>query len=173
LFFAVNYLSGYLLTHRLLPLLRRSTPSRIANVASIGQHAIDFDDVMLHRNYDDARAYRQSKLAQILFTFDLAEQLKDSGVTVNCLHPATLMNTGMVFNSTYFSGPKTSVEQGADAVEHVAFSAELKGVTGAYFDGKEPARANDQAYDIEARRHLQELSDSLIADFEKQERQNR
>ena len=161
LFFAVNYLSGYLLTHRLLPLLRKSAPARIVNVASIGQQAIDFDDVMLHTGYDDARAYRQSKLAQILFTLYLAEQLKGSGVTVNCLHPATLMNTNMVLNSDYFSGAKSSLEEGADALEHLVAASELANVTGAYFDGQKTATANDQAYDSEARRKLRELSDSL------------
>lgn len=165
MFFAVNYLSGYLLTRMLLPLLRRSAPSRIVNVSSIGQQAIDFDDVMLCRGYDDARAYRQSKLAQILFTFDLAESLRDTGVTVNCLHPATLMNTGMVFQSSYFNGPQSSVEQGADALEQMVSSSALGNVTGAYFNGKEPAAANQQAYDAEARRRLRELSDSLIAAY--------
>src|SRR5215203_2611891 len=89
--FQVNYLAGFLLTHRLLPLLKRSAPSRIANVASAGQAPIDFDDVMLERRWDGWRAYRQSKLAQVMMTFDLAEGLRDSGVTVNALHPATLM----------------------------------------------------------------------------------
>ena len=162
LLFAVNYLSGYLLTHRLLPLLRKSAPARIVNVASIGQQAIDFDDVMLHKGYDDARAYRQSKLAQILFTFDLAEKLKGSGVTVNCLHPATLMNTNMVLNSAYFPGAKSSLEEGADALEYLVTSSELGNVTGEYFDGKKTATANDQAYSSEAQTKLRELSDSLI-----------
>jgi NAD(P)-dependent dehydrogenase (short-subunit alcohol dehydrogenase family) len=160
-FLAVNYLSGYLLSYRLLPLLRQSAPSRIINVASIGQHPIDFEDVMLRRNYDDARAYRQSKLAQIMFTFDLAAEMKDTGVTVNCLHPGTLMNTAMVFNSTYFPGPMTSVEQGADALEYLTLSSDLSDVTGAYFDGKKVATANPQAYDVEARTRLRELSESL------------
>src|SRR5436189_262426 len=76
--FAVNYLSGYALTRRLLDLLRRSAPSRIVNVSSAGQMAIDFDDVMLEHGYSGVRAYCQSKLAQILFTFDLAEELAGS-----------------------------------------------------------------------------------------------
>src|SRR3954466_4594423 len=94
--FAVNYLSGFLLAHLLLPLLKTSAPSRIVNVASLGQHPIDFEDVMLTKDYSGSRAYAQSKLAQIMFTIDLAHQLKDSGVTVNSLHPATYMNTTMV-----------------------------------------------------------------------------
>src|SRR6185437_8986826 len=73
--FAVNYLSGFLLTHLLLPLLKAGSPARIVNVSSAGQQAIDFSDVMLTRGYSGSRAYRQSKLAQILFTFDLAREL--------------------------------------------------------------------------------------------------
>ena len=91
--FAVNYLASFLLTHGLLPLLQRSVPARIINVASVGQQPIDFDNVMLENDYDGLRAYRQSKLAQVMFTFDLAEDLKESGITVNCLHPASLMPT--------------------------------------------------------------------------------
>jgi NAD(P)-dependent dehydrogenase (short-subunit alcohol dehydrogenase family) len=85
--FAVNYLAPFLLTHLLLPLIRKSAPARIVNVASAGQRRIDFSDVMLTRGYDGMRAYCQSKLALVMFTFDLAESLKGSGVTVNCPAP--------------------------------------------------------------------------------------
>jgi NAD(P)-dependent dehydrogenase (short-subunit alcohol dehydrogenase family) len=91
-----------------------------------------------------------------MFTIDLAEQLKDAGVTVSCLHPATFMNTNMVIESGYL--PTSSVEEGADAILHLATSAELEGKTGLYFDGQRPARANAQAYEGEARRRLRELS---------------
>jgi NAD(P)-dependent dehydrogenase (short-subunit alcohol dehydrogenase family) len=96
---AVNYLAPLLLTTLLLPLLRRSEPSRIVNVASIGQAPVDFGDVMLERSYDGMRAYSQSKLALVMFTLDLAERLSADGaeVTVNALHPASLMNTKMVY----------------------------------------------------------------------------
>ena len=91
--FAVNYLAGFLLTHLLLPLLkaaaREKGGARIVNVASAGQQAIDFSDVMLTRHYSGGTAYRQSKLAQILFTVDLAQELKGSGVIANALHPST------------------------------------------------------------------------------------
>jgi NAD(P)-dependent dehydrogenase (short-subunit alcohol dehydrogenase family) len=157
--FAVNYLSGFLLTHLLLPTLKKSVPTRIVNVASAGQYPIDFDDVMLTRGYEGARAYRQSKLAQVMFTIDLAEQLKDAGVTVNCLHPATFMNTNMVRESGY--APVSSVDDGAAAILHLATAPELDGRTGLYFDGKRQERANSQAYDADARRRLWDLSMTL------------
>ena len=97
--FSVNYLAGFLLTRLLLPLIEARAPSRIVNVASAGQQPIDFDDVMLTRGYDGWRAYRQSKLAQILFTFDLADELEGRNVTANALHPATFMDTTMVRRS--------------------------------------------------------------------------
>ena len=159
--FAVNYLATFLLTHRLLPLLRESAPSRIVNVASAGQQAIDFDDVMLENGYDGLRAYRQSKLAMILFTFDLAGDLKDTAITVNCLHPATLMPTNMVLETDYFSGSMDAVEQGAEAVQYLAASPELEGVTGAYFNGKMRAEPMAQAYDRQGRQKLRQLSREL------------
>ncbi len=159
--FAVNYLAPFLLTYRLLPLLRRSTPARIVNVASVGQQPIDFDDVMLEEGYDGLRAYRQSKLAQVMFTFDLAEELSQSGITVNSLHPASLMNTKMVLETDYFGGPMSTVEEGAHAVEYLATSPQLDAVTGEYFNGERRARANAQAYDKEARRRLRMLSQQL------------
>src|SRR5690606_17953636 len=79
LIFAVNYLAGFLLTHRLLPLLKRSAPARIINVSSLAQQPIDFDDVMLTRDFSSSRAYSQSKLAQVMFTIDLARELADEG----------------------------------------------------------------------------------------------
>jgi NAD(P)-dependent dehydrogenase (short-subunit alcohol dehydrogenase family) len=159
--FAVNYLAPFLLTHRLLPLLRRSAPARIVNVASVGQQRIDIDDVMLEDGYDGLRAYRQSKLALVMFTFDLAEELRGSGITVNSLHPASLMNTKMVLETDYFGGPMTTVEEGAHAVEYLATSSELDSVTGEYFDEEQRARANPQAYDKEARWRLRMLSEQL------------
>jgi NAD(P)-dependent dehydrogenase (short-subunit alcohol dehydrogenase family) len=132
--FAVNYLSGFLLTHLLMPLLKNSAPARIVNVASLGQQAIDFDDVMLHNDYNGMRAYRQSKLAQILFTVALAPELKGSGVTVNALHPATFMDTAMV---RQFGTPISTVEEGADAILKLAVAADMEGQSGLYFNGAE------------------------------------
>jgi NAD(P)-dependent dehydrogenase (short-subunit alcohol dehydrogenase family) len=160
--FAVNYLAQFLLTHLLLPLLRRSAPARIVNVASAGQAPIDFDDVMLERRYDGMRAYAQSKLAQVMFTFELAERLRADGVvvTVNALHPASLMNTKMVYES--FGYTMSTVEEGVEATMRVAASAELDGVTGRYFDRLREAQAHPQAYDEKARRRLWSLSEELV-----------
>jgi NAD(P)-dependent dehydrogenase (short-subunit alcohol dehydrogenase family) len=156
LIFAVNYLAGFLLTHLLLPLIKASAPARIVNVASLGQQAIDFDDVMLTCGYSGSRAYCQSKLAQILFTLDLARELACSGVTVNALHPATYMNTTMVRQSGVT--PVSSVEQGADAILKLAQAPELEGESGLYFNGQRQARADAQAYDAQARQKLRALS---------------
>ncbi|TMI85577.1 MAG: SDR family oxidoreductase [Bacillati bacterium ANGP1] len=160
--FAVNYLAPFLLTHLLLPLLRRSAPARIVNVASAGQAPIDFDDVMLTRAYEPLHAYRQSKLAQIMHTFELAERLRAQGethVTVNALHPASLMPTKMVFEM--FGAPMSTLEEGTEATLHLAISPDLDGVTGRYFNGRREARALEQAYDPEARRRLWAISEQL------------
>lgn len=160
--FAVNYLAPFLLTNLLLPLLRRSAPARIVNVASAGQAPIDFDDVMLERRYDPMRAYAQSKLAQIMFTFELAKRLEaeGAGVTVNALHPASLMNTKMVYES--FGYTMSTIEDGVEATLRLAISPELDGVTGRYFDRLREARPRDQAEDPEACRRLWELSEELV-----------
>jgi NAD(P)-dependent dehydrogenase (short-subunit alcohol dehydrogenase family) len=159
LLFAVNYLSGFLLTHLLLPLLTKSAPARIVNVSSLGQQALDFDDVMLVQGYSGSRAYCQSKLAQILFTIDLARELVGSDVTVNTLHPATYMNTTMVRQSGVT--PISSVEQGAEAILKLAVSPELEGKSGLYFNGLREAHADAQAYDAGARQKLKALSIKL------------
>jgi NAD(P)-dependent dehydrogenase (short-subunit alcohol dehydrogenase family) len=154
--FAVNYLSGFLLAHLLLPLLKASAPSRIVNVASLGQHPIDFDDVMITRGYSGSRAYAQSKLSQIMFTIDLADELKGAGVAVNALHPATYMNTTMVRAGGIT--PISTVEQGGEAILHLAVGDDVADKSGLFFNGMNQAQANPQAYDAAARRRLRALS---------------
>jgi len=157
--FAVNYLAGFLLTRLLLPLMAVSAPARIVNVSSLGQHPIDFDDVMLTRGYTGGRAYAQSKLAQIMFTFDLERELDPTAITANCLHPATYMATTMVRQSGVT--PVSSVEEGAEAILNLAVSRELDGHSGEFYNGLRPSRASAQAYDIRARERLRALSMGL------------
>ena len=145
--FAVNYLAGFLLTRRLGDL-----PRRVVNVSSAGQAPIDFDDVMLERRYSGVQAYCQSKLAQIMFTFDLA----GDGVTAVALHPATYMPTKMV------ASPISTLEEGIEATQRLV-TAPAEEVGGRYFNGTRDARAHEQAYDAGARRALRELSERLTA----------
>ena len=153
--FAVNYLSHFYLTRTLLPLLRESAPSRIVSITSTAQNAIDFEDVMLEREpYEGARAYGQSKLAQIMMTMDLAEELQGSGVTANSVHPAVYMATSMVLNRG--GTPMATIDEGADPVMQVITSP-MAG-SGNYWRQATNARAAAQAYDLEARRRLRELS---------------
>ncbi|MBS1889557.1 MAG: SDR family NAD(P)-dependent oxidoreductase [Actinobacteria bacterium] len=163
--FAVNYLAGFLLTTRLLPLLERSAPARVVMVASLGQASLDFDDPQLERSlYEGRRAYAQSKLAQIAFANELAYRLDpDSGVTVNSLHPATFMPTKIVLDERGTSVDPLS--RGVDATVRLATDPSLDDVSGRFFDRETEARAEDQAYDPEARRLLWELSEGLAGDF--------
>jgi NAD(P)-dependent dehydrogenase (short-subunit alcohol dehydrogenase family) len=158
--FAVNYLAGFLLTRLLLPMFENRKSARIVNVSSAGQQAIDFSDVMLARGYSAVRAYCQSKLAQILFTLDLAKELAGQDIAVNCLHPATYMNTTMV----RLSGvqPISTVEQGGAAILRLVESPALEGRSGLYFSGLQESRADRQAYDEDARRCLRALSFDLV-----------
>jgi NAD(P)-dependent dehydrogenase (short-subunit alcohol dehydrogenase family) len=157
--FAVNYLSGFLLTRMLLPRIIASVPSRIVNVSSRGQRnaVIDFNDVMLERNYNDSQAYRQSKLAQVMFTFDLARELEGTGVIVSAVHPASMMPTPLVLSR--FGESRATVEDGVEAVVNLVNLPDLE--SGQYFDRLNPERANDQAYDEEARETLRKLSIEL------------
>lgn len=149
---AVNYLAPFLLTRNLLPLLRASAPAHIIEVASIGQSPIDFSDLQAEQRYDSYTAYARSKLAQIIGAFTWTEQLEGTGVTVNSLHPATLMNTNMVHQ--YFGRTTATVDEGVQTVLHVAEAAEYTSATGIYYNQLQPARANAQAYDPQARAQL-------------------
>jgi NAD(P)-dependent dehydrogenase (short-subunit alcohol dehydrogenase family) len=154
--FAVNYLAPYLLTRLLLPTVRR----RVVNVASMGQRPFDLDDPMMERGYDGVEAYRRSKLALVAHTFDLAAELAGTGITANCLHPASLMPTTMVQESRY--GTIDSLEQGVRATLRLVVDPALDGVSGEYFDGERRARALDQAYDPAFRARLRELTESIL-----------
>jgi NAD(P)-dependent dehydrogenase (short-subunit alcohol dehydrogenase family) len=144
--FQVNYLAGYLLTKVL-------APPHVVNVASAGQAPIDFDDVMLTRGYSGMRAYAQSKLAQIMHAFDLAQ----SGVIANALHPATYMPTKMVIAARGYA--VSTLEEGVEATFALVSRTD---VSGRYFNGLNESRADPQAYDEQARRRLRTLSDELL-----------
>jgi NAD(P)-dependent dehydrogenase (short-subunit alcohol dehydrogenase family) len=158
--FAVNFLAGFLLTVELLPLLRASAPARVVNVASLGQYPLDFEDLMLERGYDGSRAYAQSKLAQIMAGFELAERVPASEVTVNSLHPATYMPTKMVLQE--IGRQVDSIEDGVASTHRLVSDPALAGVTGAFFDRTREARANDQAYDPDARAELWRRATQLV-----------
>jgi NAD(P)-dependent dehydrogenase (short-subunit alcohol dehydrogenase family) len=156
--FAVNYLAGFLLTARLLPLLQRSGPARIVYVASLGQEPLDFDDLMLERNYSGIRAYCQSKLAQIMSGFELASRVPDGQVTVNSLHPATFMPTKMVLAER---SSVDTLEEGVRSTTRLVTDPALAGVTGRFFDHSREATANPQAYDAALRARLWTVSEQL------------
>jgi NAD(P)-dependent dehydrogenase (short-subunit alcohol dehydrogenase family) len=158
--FAVNYLATFLLTLELLPLMRRSAPARIVHVASIRQDPIDFDDLMLERSYSGIRAYGQSKLAQIIFGFDLASRIPAAEVTVNSLHPATYMPTKMVLAEVGYS--IDSLESGVETTSRLINDPDLADVTGMFFDRTREAKANAQAYDQSVRAELWRRSLELV-----------
>jgi NAD(P)-dependent dehydrogenase (short-subunit alcohol dehydrogenase family) len=158
--FAVNYLAPVLLTRLLVPLMKASAPSRIVNVGSIGQVAFDPADAEFGHGYDGVTAYRRSKLALAAFTFDLADELTSAAVTVNCLHPASLMGTAMVRQAGIT--PLSTVEEGVEATLRLIADPALDGATGQFFDGLKPARARPEAYDPRFRARLRDVTDRLI-----------
>jgi NAD(P)-dependent dehydrogenase (short-subunit alcohol dehydrogenase family) len=153
--FQVNHLAHFLLTLRLL---ERSAPRRIVNVASAGQARPDFEDLMLERGYERWRAYRQSKLAQIMFAFELAGRRPD--VESTALHPATFMDTKMVRETV--GRPSSTVQEGVDATVRLIADLDLD-VSGRYFDGTRDAEPDPIAHDAATRRRLWEVSERLAA----------
>src|SRR5437870_1695241 len=165
--FEVNYLSGFLLTHLLLDLLKKSAPSRIVNVSSSahGPSTIHFDDLQGERRYSGYRAYGQSKLAQILFTRVLANHLEGTGFTVNACHPGVIRtNLGIGgasvvvrFVRMFFKGPA----KGAETPIYLATSPDVEGVTGKYFANKRERTPSLAAQDSDAARRLLGVSMEL------------
>ena len=160
---AVNYLAPVLLARRLIPPLENGAPARIINVGSAGQAPVDFADLRMENHYTGPRAYYRSKFALAAFTFDLAEELADSGITVNCLHPASLMNTHMVRESMI--PPMSTIASGARAVMNLATGPAGGNLTGRYFAGTSEARAHQATYDPAIRSRLRTVTAELLAPF--------
>lgn len=161
--FAVNYLAPVLLAQRLVPTLKNGAPARIVNIGSVGQAPVDLADLRMDDHYTGPQAYFRSKFALAAFTFDLAEELAGSEVTVNCLHPASLMNTHMVRESLI--PPMSTVGTGVKAVMNLAAGPTGGTVTGRYFDGRHEARAHEGTYDAAMRSRLRTVTEELLAPF--------
>ena len=136
--------------------MRERRHGRIVNVSSRSAAPIDFADVMMERGYTGYRAYSQSKLAQVMFTVDLAAELKAKGIVVQAVHPAAGMDTNMIASAGWT--PRTSIDEGATAVMHVIATA---APSGSYFVGQTVGTPHAQASDADARRQLREVSRML------------
>jgi NAD(P)-dependent dehydrogenase (short-subunit alcohol dehydrogenase family) len=170
--FGVNHLGHFLLTNELLDLLIASAPSRIINVAS-GAHKIGqiyFNDVNLKENYTFWRAYAQSKLANILFTYELAERLKGTGVTANCLHPGAVATSMGINRDTGFGTLITRIlkpffqtsEQGAETAVYLATSNDIEGITGKYFYRKRSVPSSKRSYESNTAQKLWDVSEEMV-----------
>jgi retinol dehydrogenase-14 len=167
---ATNHLAPFLLTNLLLDRLKESAPSRVITVSSEAQRwgNMDFGDLQSTRRYRGFPVYGMTKLANIMFTYELAERLQGTGVTVNCLHPGSVgtnfgqNNRGaMALFFRTFKPFMRSPEQGADTLIWLASSPEVDGVSGKYFSDRKEIEAKDVAYDPDLRRRLWEISEDL------------
>lgn len=168
--FALNHLAYFLLTHELLDVLKASPPARIVNVASMGHKlgTIDFDDLQAEKRYDSLKAYNQSKLANILFTYELARRLAGSDLTTNCLHPGVVATNFGAGNATLFGLLVKLVKpflrnpnKGAETTVHLASSPAVANVSGQYFVDCRPQRSSRESYDEAIAKRLWETSAAL------------
>jgi NAD(P)-dependent dehydrogenase (short-subunit alcohol dehydrogenase family) len=171
--FGVNHLAPFVLTHELLDVLKATPRSRIVNVSSTAHHRVDgmnWDDLEFRVGYAGLRVYSQSKLANVLFTYELARRLEGTGVTTNCLHPGVV---GSGFGKTYSGGFAflltlarpflLSNEQGARTSVYLASSPEVEGVTGKYFDKCKAVRSSKASYEQASWGRLWEISEGLLS----------
>jgi retinol dehydrogenase 14 len=169
---ATNHLAYFLLTNLLLGRLKESAPARIVSVSSGGQAMghIDFEDLQGEEKYSPFKAYNQSKLANVLFTYELSRRLEGTGVTANCLHPGVINTnfgagtTGLFNLMVIFARPfMLTPEKGAETQIYLASSPEVEGVSGKYFDKKKPRKSSKESYDLEVARRLWEVSEKLTS----------
>ncbi|MBE0644576.1 MAG: SDR family oxidoreductase [Bacteroidetes bacterium] len=158
----VNHLAPVLLTLELLPILEKNAPARIINVSSIAhtRGRIDFDDLSGMKSFDGYAAYAQSKLANILFTYELAEQLEGKGVDVNCLHPGVI---GTKLLTDGFGIDGAPLDEGARTSIFLAMTDDLAGVTGKYFVKEQPTTSSAMSYDVRLRKDLWDLTLKAIS----------
>jgi NAD(P)-dependent dehydrogenase (short-subunit alcohol dehydrogenase family) len=170
--FAVNHLGYFLLTRELLDLMKSSAPARIVNVASEAHRRghIDFDDLSLQNSYGGWKAYSQSKLANVLFTYELARRLEGTGVTANCMHPGVVGTS--LFNSVggmlgkivrLFTPFMRTPEKGADTIIWLASSPDVEGVTGKYFTDRKEQATNPESYDRVVAARLWDVSERMCS----------
>ena len=163
--FAVNHLAPFLLTTLLLDHLKASAPARIVTVASAVQNAINFDDLQHEQHYRVWEIYGQSKLATILFTYELARRLEGTGVTANCLHPG-VVSTNLARDRNPLFGAMarllfTRAEKGAQTSIYVASSPEVEGKSGKYFVKQRETRSSAASYDTASAQRLWQVSEHL------------
>lgn len=151
---AINYVAPRVLTQELLPVIGVDGMAQVINVASVGQQPIDFDDLMVERDYDGRLACARSKLAEVMLAFDFAAALDPERIHVNALHPATFMDTPTLRANDL--KPVSSLESGIEAVLALIGRVDRTGISGYFFDGRQEASAHAQAYDMKARRRLDE-----------------
>jgi retinol dehydrogenase-14 len=169
---AVNHLAPFLLTRLLLDRLKQSAPARVVTVSSHahGQGRIDFDDLQGERSYSGARAYNQSKLANVLFTYELARRLQNTSITANALHPGVVSTSfgaddpsGIQRLLVPFMRPfMKSPSQGAATSIHLASAPDLEQMTGRYFANGKPKNSSQRSYDQAAAARLWQVSDELV-----------
>jgi retinol dehydrogenase 14 len=176
--FAVNHLAGFLLTDLLLERLKASAPARVVTVSSGAQMMgrLDFDDLQGERQYSGQKAYNQSKLANVMFTYELARRLEGTGVTANVLHPGVVRTafaaedpSGLWKVMIPLMRPMMkSPAKGADTVVYLASSPDVEGVTGKFFVNRKPRTSNKVSYDTAAAARLWQASEQLVARTAKQ-----
>jgi retinol dehydrogenase 14 len=170
--FALNHLAPFLLTNLFLDRLIASAPARIVTVSSGAQSMgkIDFDDLMAEQKYSGQQAYNQSKLANVMFTYELARRLEGTGVSANALHPGVTRTAFGAEDPTGLMVPLIAVlrpfmkspEQGADTAVYLASSPEVEGVSGRYFAGRKAKTSNKSSYDAATTARLWEVSADLV-----------